>query len=134
MDRKLLDILVCLFHKETRLELIEFYDISNNRSEFELSLKTLKKNNLNNENNEVNNSYIIDEGLKNRQNKNSEVKEGLLICKECTRFYPIVDEIPIILPDDLRDKKKDLIFLSKWESLIPNEILVNLKPWTVKHN
>lgn len=59
------------------------------------------------------------------------VQEGLLLCKSCNRFYPITEEIPIILPDDLRDKKKDMEFLKKWKESIPNELLISLKPWTL---
>lgn len=64
--------------------------------------------------------------------KNSSiVQEGLLLCKSCNRFYPITEEIPIILPDELRDKKKDIEFLKKWKERIPNELLISLKPWTL---
>ena len=59
------------------------------------------------------------------------VKEGLLLCKSCGRFYPIMQEIPIILPDELRDKKKDMEFLKKWKESIPQDLLSSLKPWTI---
>ena len=58
------------------------------------------------------------------------VKEGLLLCRTCLRFYPITDEIPVILPDELRDKSKDLEFIRKWRQRIPANLLTNLKPWT----
>ena len=32
--------------------------------------------------------------------------EGAIFCPKCSRFYPIMEEIPIMLPDDLRDKKQ----------------------------
>ena len=59
------------------------------------------------------------------------VEEGLLLCRSCLRFYPITEEIPIILPDELRDKKKDMAFLKTWNESIPNDLLKNLKPWTL---
>ncbi|HYF98709.1 MAG TPA: hypothetical protein VD815_01315, partial [Candidatus Saccharimonadales bacterium] len=59
------------------------------------------------------------------------VIEGILLCKTCTRFYPIMQEIPIILPDELRDKKKDIEFLTKWSKSIPQDLLRSLKPWTI---
>ena len=38
------------------------------------------------------------------------VVDGALLCDGCSRFYPIIDEIPVMLPDDLRSKKEDLEF------------------------
>ena len=32
-----------------------------------------------------------------------EIMEGLLTCNNCVRWYPIIDEIPYMLPDELRD-------------------------------
>lgn len=58
------------------------------------------------------------------------VEEGMLLCRTCLRFYPITEEIPIILPDELRDKKKDKEFLKRWNESIPRDLLMNLKPWT----
>ena len=33
------------------------------------------------------------------------VKEGVLFCTNCNRYYLITDEIPIMLPDELREKQ-----------------------------
>lgn len=57
------------------------------------------------------------------------VKEGVLFCSQCSRFYPIIEEIPIMLPDELRDKEKDIQFLQKWHKKIPSKILKNGHPW-----
>ena len=45
------------------------------------------------------------------------IKEGVLFCLQCSRFYPIIEEIPVMLPDELRDKEKDIEFLKKWISM-----------------
>ena len=37
--------------------------------------------------------------------KDELVREGVLFCAECSRYFPITEEIPIMLPDELRDKK-----------------------------
>src|SRR5215510_4481970 len=29
------------------------------------------------------------------------VVDGVLVCSECRRYFPIIDEIPVMLPDDL---------------------------------
>jgi hypothetical protein len=34
-----------------------------------------------------------------------------------------------MLPDELREKEKDLQFLTKWKHSIPEEILRNSNPW-----
>jgi hypothetical protein len=34
-----------------------------------------------------------------------------------------------MLPDELREKEKDLQFLNKWKSNIPQKILNNANPW-----
>lgn len=55
--------------------------------------------------------------------------EGVLFCSQCSRFYPIVEEIPVMLPDELRDKEKDIQFLQKWHEKIPSKIIKNGHPW-----
>jgi uncharacterized protein YbaR (Trm112 family) len=57
------------------------------------------------------------------------VKEGVLFCSQCSRFYPIIEEIPVMLPDELRDKEKDIQFLQKWHEKIPSKIIKNGHPW-----
>ena len=57
------------------------------------------------------------------------IKEGVLFCSQCSRFYPIIEEIPVMLPDELRDKEKDIQFLQKWEEKIPSKIIKNGNPW-----
>ncbi|MEM3149035.1 MAG: hypothetical protein QXQ21_09090, partial [Candidatus Jordarchaeales archaeon] len=51
------------------------------------------------------------------------VQSGILVCEKCGRFYPIIETIPHMLPDDLRDKKEDKEFLSKWRKFVPKKIL-----------
>lgn len=57
------------------------------------------------------------------------IKEGILYCSKCSRFYPIMDEIPIMLPDDLREKGKDIEFLNTWQKQIPEKITNSGLPW-----
>lgn len=57
------------------------------------------------------------------------IKEGVLFCSQCSRFYPIIEEIPVMLPDELRDKEKDIYFLQKWQEKIPSKIIKNGNPW-----
>ncbi|MGI0023727.1 MAG: Trm112 family protein [Nitrososphaera sp.] len=57
------------------------------------------------------------------------VKEGVLSCPKCSRYYPIMDEIPVMLPDELREREKDIEFLKKWQSKIPDKVIKQGNPW-----
>jgi uncharacterized protein YbaR (Trm112 family) len=135
LNKKLLDILVCPFDKVTSLDLMEFQFLD----------ESTKANAIKGSNTSSNDS--ADQGSKEAEESSFDLKkdtsshsadkistivqEGLLLCKSCNRFYPITEEIPIILPDELRDKKKDIEFLKKWKELIPIDLLKNLKPWSI---
>jgi uncharacterized protein YbaR (Trm112 family) len=54
---------------------------------------------------------------------------GALFCSKCFRFYPIIDEIPIMLPDELRNKANDIKFLEQWKDKLPEKIVNEGKPW-----
>lgn len=58
-----------------------------------------------------------------------EIAEGLLVCSECNRWYPIIDEIPQLLPDDLRESREDLRWLERWKASVPKKVLVDGKPF-----
>jgi len=57
------------------------------------------------------------------------VEEGALYCTKCSRFYPIIEEIPILLPDELRDKKQDIGFLQNNAEGLPEKIIKHASPW-----
>jgi uncharacterized protein YbaR (Trm112 family) len=59
------------------------------------------------------------------------IVSGILMCPSCGRYYPIIDEIPSMLPDNLRTKKDDLAFLEKWKDRIPKEVVHGGKPWSL---
>lgn len=59
------------------------------------------------------------------------VVDGAFFCNVCNRYYPIMDGIPVMLPDDLRDKQKDISFLEKWQEMLPDKIVKQGKPWHV---
>lgn len=58
-----------------------------------------------------------------------EITEGLLVCPKCYRWYPISDEIPQMLPDDLREPKEDLEWLQRWRMKVPEKVLNEGKPF-----
>jgi uncharacterized protein YbaR (Trm112 family) len=61
-----------------------------------------------------------------------ELGEGLLYCPECSRWFPIgsaVEGIPELMPDELREEEKDLMWLTKWKNVAPEGVLVKGKPF-----
>jgi uncharacterized protein YbaR (Trm112 family) len=61
-----------------------------------------------------------------------EIVEGLLVCPKCLRWYPIEEEIPRMLPDQLREANEDLPFMKKWKEKFPPKILSEGKPFNLK--
>ena len=61
--------------------------------------------------------------------KDHVVSEGAIFCPKCSRFYPIIEEIPIMLPDELRDKKQEMEFLKKYKQQLPEKITKTGLPW-----
>ncbi len=61
--------------------------------------------------------------------KDDVVIEGALYCTDCSRFYPIIEEIPIMLPDELRDKKQEIEFLKTNKDNLPEKIITKANPW-----
>jgi len=61
--------------------------------------------------------------------KGDVISEGVLFCSKCSRFYPIIEEIPIMLPDELRDKKLEIEFLKNNKEKLPEKITTRSNPW-----
>jgi len=61
--------------------------------------------------------------------KDDVISEGVIVCPKCSRFYPIIEEIPIMLPDELRDKKLEIDFLKKYKDRLPEKISKSGLPW-----
>jgi uncharacterized protein YbaR (Trm112 family) len=61
--------------------------------------------------------------------KEQSVLEGAIYCSKCSRFYPIIEEIPIMLPDELRNKDQDMEFLKRNQSKLPEKIIKQASPW-----
>ena len=61
-----------------------------------------------------------------------EIVEGLITCPRCNRWFPIREEIPEMLPDELRKETDDLPFLKKWKEKIPRKIITEGKPFNLK--
>lgn len=117
LRKSLLEILACPIDKHSPLELFEINvhlaneSSSDKQSENRVTLE---------ERTDIDTTY-----------DNVIVKEGVLFCSRCSRFFPIIDEIPIMLPDELREREKDLQFLLEWKTKIPGKILDHGAPWHI---
>jgi len=135
----MLDFLVCPFDKESELELFELktrpievnvYQNERKTGPESINLKSTSSNNSNNSGiggdkvgGELPSSNAGDEVVE------VVIEDGVLFCNSCLRFYPIVEEIPIILPDELRDKNNDLEILKKWAESLPDKVIKRSLPW-----
>lgn len=61
-----------------------------------------------------------------------EIVEGLIVCPKCLRWYPIREEIPEMLPDELRKENEDLPFLKKWKVRLSEKVVYEGKPFSLK--
>ncbi len=147
MIRRMLDVLVCPFDKESSLELYEFSTKDVDKIEGDLIVTPKKRDSKtkaslqNNSQIPISDPILISNPANTEEENKSDntsndrsrydiiIEEGILFCNCCFRFYPIVEEIPIILPDELRDKEKDLLLLKKWSKILPEKIVKDALPW-----
>jgi uncharacterized protein YbaR (Trm112 family) len=62
-----------------------------------------------------------------------EIVEGIILCPKCSRWFPIREEIPEMLPDELRNREDELSFLRKWKSKVPKKVVEEGRPFHLKH-
>ncbi|MHA2040132.1 MAG: Trm112 family protein [Promethearchaeota archaeon] len=61
-----------------------------------------------------------------------EISSGLLFCNTCTRWYPIIESIPQMLPDEYRDEKNEINFLQTNKNLMDEKFFKqDLKPYNL---
>ena len=61
-----------------------------------------------------------------------EIETGLLFCSKCKRWFPIIETIPQMLPDEYRDEEADVLFLKTNKDLLDNTFFKqNLKPFNL---
>lgn len=62
----------------------------------------------------------------------TEIESGLLYCNKCNRWYPIIDTIPQMLPDEYRNEEKEIEFLKNIKNLLDDEFFnQDLKPFNI---
>ncbi len=61
-----------------------------------------------------------------------EIETGILLCPVCKRWFPIIDTIPQMLPDEYRDKEKEIEFLKTNKNLLHEGFFQqDLKPFNL---
>ncbi len=62
-----------------------------------------------------------------------EIDEALITCTKCGRWYPVIDGIVCMLPDNLRMEQKqrraETSFLERWKDRVPEHILKDGNPF-----
>lgn len=48
------------------------------------------------------------------KNESGDILEGLLSCPVCKRYYPIIYGIPIMTPDEYREKALEQPVMQRW--------------------
>jgi uncharacterized protein YbaR (Trm112 family) len=62
----------------------------------------------------------------------TEIESGLIFCNKCSRWYPIIETIPQMLPDEFRNKAKEIKFLQNNKNLLDEEFFnKDLKPFNL---
>ncbi len=83
--------------------------------------------------NELNLEVYKSHEIELEDNQVEEIDEALLTCPKCGRWYPVIEGIACMLPDDLRMTGKQHIeeakFLERWKERIDSPILENGTPF-----
>ena len=78
------------------------------------------------------NSIIPELYFLNKIKLEIEIESGLIFCKNCKRWYPIIDTIPQMLPDEYRNEEEEISFLKNNRNLLDKEFFdQELKPFNI---
>ncbi len=51
------------------------------------------------------------------------IQDAILSCPACHRWFPVINGIPVLVPDGLRNEREELALLRKYEAAVPQAIL-----------
>lgn len=116
MKYRLLDLLACPVCKEFPLKLTVYEIREYPERKFRISKCELYCGYLNKEIMEISETPCND-CIK------YEVVGGLLECRGCGNWYPIYEEIPVMLVGELRDRNIEKKFAERYKDKIPKKVL-----------
>lgn len=61
------------------------------------------------------------------QDLEGSIIEGLFTCSHCKRYYPIVQGIPIMSPDEYREAALEAPILKRWEDHLEGHVVNNFR-------
>lgn len=61
------------------------------------------------------------------QDLEKNILEGLLHCKQCNRYYPIIKGIPIMSPDEYREFDLEQPVIESWKNQLQGKELNNFR-------
>lgn len=61
------------------------------------------------------------------QDLDDTIIEGLFTCKHCNRYYPIVQGIPIMSPDEYREPVLEAPILERWKNQLVGYAVDNFR-------
>lgn len=61
------------------------------------------------------------------QDTEGNINEGMLTCKHCKRYYPIVYGVPIMSPDEYRQPMLEAPIIKRWENKLPGTFTEGFK-------
>lgn len=61
------------------------------------------------------------------QDINKNILEGMLNCKQCNRYYPIIKGIPIMSPDEYREFDLEQPVIESWKNHLQGKELKNFR-------
>lgn len=61
------------------------------------------------------------------QDLEKNILEGLLSCKQCNRYYPIIKGIPIMSPDEYREFDLEQPVIESWNHHLQGKELKNFR-------
>lgn len=60
------------------------------------------------------------------QEVSKNILEGILSCKQCNRYYPIIKGVPIMSPDEYREFDLEQPVIESWTNLLEEKELKKL--------
>lgn len=61
------------------------------------------------------------------QTEDGEILEALMNCPQCHRQFPVIYGIPVLIPDEYRDKTLEEPILKKWDRILEENHSVRKK-------